>query len=111
MQIIKATGLHRKSGGAQWRELRFFRYLEVETELCRECPRRHIMRPAERRQKVIKRIFIRHIHTRKLQAPLEPIPVEKVVVPTRRIKQIPLLNARRVMVIRSSPWSRNFQQR
>jgi hypothetical protein len=24
MQIIKATGLHRKSGGAQWRDLRFF---------------------------------------------------------------------------------------
>jgi hypothetical protein len=23
MQIIKATGLHRKSGGAQWRDLRF----------------------------------------------------------------------------------------
>jgi len=22
-QIIKATGLHRKSGGAQWRDLRF----------------------------------------------------------------------------------------
>jgi hypothetical protein len=24
MQILNATGLHRKSGGAQWRELRFF---------------------------------------------------------------------------------------
>jgi hypothetical protein len=23
MQIISATGLHRKSGGAQWRDLRF----------------------------------------------------------------------------------------
>jgi hypothetical protein len=23
MQIIKATGLHRKPGGAQWRDLRF----------------------------------------------------------------------------------------
>jgi hypothetical protein len=23
MQIIEATGLHRKSGGAQWRDLRF----------------------------------------------------------------------------------------
>jgi hypothetical protein len=28
MQIIKATALHRKSGGAQWRDLRFlFRVL------------------------------------------------------------------------------------
>jgi hypothetical protein len=24
MQILNATGLHRKSGGAQWRDLRFF---------------------------------------------------------------------------------------
>jgi hypothetical protein len=29
MQILNATGLHRESGGAQWRDLRFGFFLEM----------------------------------------------------------------------------------
>jgi hypothetical protein len=35
MQILNATGLHRKSGGAQWRDLRF---LPIPQELRPESP-------------------------------------------------------------------------
>jgi hypothetical protein len=32
MQILNATGLHRKSGGAQWRDLRFLSRVGRATE-------------------------------------------------------------------------------
>ena len=38
--------------------------LEVETNLRREGPRGHIVSPAERRQKIVKRILVCQVHAR-----------------------------------------------
>jgi hypothetical protein len=61
-----------------------------------------IVRPAKGRQEVIKRRLVRHIHASHLETPLEAIAIEEVVVSNRSVKEIPLPNAGRVMVVIAS---------
>jgi hypothetical protein len=51
MQIIKATGLHRKSGGAQWRDLR----LPIPKPLLRAIPTLPFVISTEAQRTAVKR--------------------------------------------------------
>src|SRR5579862_2703236 len=83
----------------------------MEPERCRQRPRRDVMRPAERRQKVVQRVVVRHVDRLKSQTPLEAVPAKQIVVAHRHIKQIPRRDARRIMVVILRAWLGNTEQR
>src|SRR5215472_10710900 len=78
----------------------------MQPHLCGECARRHVMRPAKRRKEVVQRIVIRKIDCCQLEAHLEPVAVEQIVVSDRCVKQISLCNARWIMVVIVRTWRR-----
>src|SRR5580658_6010345 len=73
--------------------------LEVEPDLSANAPRRHEVRPAERRKEVIQRLFIRDVDDRESSAHLVLVSVEKIVVADGEIEEVSLRNARRILVI------------
>ena len=56
------------------------RQLKVETDLSGDGPRRHIVRAAECRKKVVERVFVRDVDDGQLRAHFVFIAVEQVVV-------------------------------
>ena len=82
-------------------------FLEMKSEFCRERPRRDVVRAAEGRQKIVKRILVRHIHARHVKTPLVPIPGEEVVFSNGGVEEISLLNPRRIMVVVAGARRRN----
>jgi hypothetical protein len=68
------------------------------------------MRSAEGRKKIVKGVFVRHIHARQVKTPLVSIAIEEVVFSNGGVVEIPLSNARRIVVVIAGTWSRNAQQ-
>src|ERR1700722_18772952 len=83
---------------------------EVESHLRSKRSRRHVVRPAERRQEVIKGILIRDVDAGQAAAPFGCVSFEKVIVPNRCIEETSVLDARGIMVVVARPWSRNAHQ-
>ena len=77
--------------------------LEVKSDLRRQRPRRHIMRPTEGRQKIVERIFIRDVDRGKPQAHFVLVAVEHIVMPKSDIEQTPRRDARRFVSSFSVP--------
>lgn len=66
--------------------------------------RRDVVRAAERREKVVERVFVRDVNRRQLQADFVSIPVEEVVMADSEIEQVSWRHARRIGVIVFSTW-------
>ena len=81
------------------RPVRISDALEVEPNLRRHRPWRHIVRSAERRQEVVQRVFVRDVHRRQPQTPLVAIAAQQVVLSQRCVEEIPWRNARRILVV------------
>jgi hypothetical protein len=81
--------------------------LEMKSEFRRQRPWRDVMRAAEGRQKVVKRVLVRHIHSRHLETPLVAITIEEVVLSDGGVKEIPLSNSGRIMVVIAGARGRN----
>src|SRR6185369_9267647 len=73
--------------------------LEVEAEFGGIGPRGHKMRPAERRQEVVKRGLVRQVDHGEASAPFVAVPVEQVVVAGTDVEQVTRSNARRIVVV------------
>src|SRR6516165_9427762 len=84
---------------------------EVEANLSCYRARSDVMRAAERGEKVIQGILIRKVDYGYSRAPLEAIPVEKIVLTDREIEQMSRLNARRIGIVVFSVWRGHFDQR
>ena len=69
-----------------------------------------IVRAAEGGKEIVKRSLVRDIHACHLETPLVAIAIEEVVVSDRSVKEIPLPNARWIMVVIARARSRNPQQ-
>ena len=69
--------------------------LEMEPDLGRHRAWRHIVRPAEGREKVIQRQLVTHIDGGNPQTPFVTFAFEQVVVAHRNIKQVTGSDARR----------------
>src|SRR5438270_14035587 len=85
--------------------------LEVKPHLRRVAARRHVVRAAEGREKVVQRGPVGQIYRRELQAPFVAVASEKIVVPDGQIKQMARRNARRIVVIILRSWRRYGYQR
>ena len=70
----------------------------------------NVVRAAERREKVVERVFVRDINRRQLQADLVSIPVEEVVMSDSEIEQVSRRHARRIGVVVFSAWRRYLHQ-
>ncbi len=75
--------------------------LEMEGDLSRERPRRHIVRSAERREKVIQRVLVRYVDAGQLQTPAVPVPFEQVVFANGSVEQASWSDSRRVLIVGS----------
>src|SRR5579872_557050 len=85
---------------------------EVVAQLSGIRPWRNEMRSAERRQKVVKGDFVRHIDDREGQTDsLVTTGVENVVVSDREIEKAARTDARRVVIIILRPWRGNADAR
>ena len=69
------------------------------------------MRPAERREEIIKRFLIHQVHHRQTGAPLIPVAFENIVVTHREIEQIARPDARWIVIVVLSPGRWNAYQR
>lgn len=74
--------------------------LKVEAELGCVRSRRNEVRPAERRQEVVKRRFVRYIDGRQAQTPLVAtlVDMEEVIIAYAYVKEIARLNTRWMVV-------------
>ena len=81
-------------------------HLEVETQLSRYRSRRDVVCPAEGREEVVQRFFIRHIDHGDPRAPFVPVTTEEVIVTHREIEQIAGLDALWIVVVVFGAWSR-----
>jgi hypothetical protein len=61
--------------------------LEMKANLSCQRPRRHVVRAAKRRQKVVQGILVRQVDRRQLQTPLVPVALEEVVVADSKVKE------------------------
>src|ERR1035438_1367948 len=84
--------------------------LKVKTQFGRQRSRRDVMRPAERRKKVVERILVGHIDGRQAQTHPVLVALEYVVVPDRYIEQVSRRDARRILVVVLRVWRRHLQQ-
>ena len=75
------------------------RLLKVEPELGRQRSRRHIVRPAEGREKVIQCQFVGDVDGGKRETPFVTFAFKQVVVTHRNIEQVTRRNARRIVVV------------
>jgi hypothetical protein len=73
--------------------------LEVEAELYGLGSWRHVVRPAERREEVVKRCLVRQIDDREAQAPLVAVSVEEVVSSRAGVEQAARRDALRIVVV------------
>ena len=69
-------------------QVRYTPRLEVEPELHRQGPRRHVVRPAKGRQEVVQRIVVRQVDGRELKAPLVSVSHQEVVIAYRNIEEV-----------------------
>jgi len=83
--------------------------LEVEADLARERARRDVVRPAERGQEVVERLFIRHIDHGEPRTPFEPVSMEDIVVAHGEIKEAARSDALWIMVVVFSVWGRYLE--
>ena len=60
---------------------------------------RHIVRPTECGEEVVKRIFVCQIDYRKAQTPLVTIPIEQIVLAHRNVKQMSWRDTRWILVV------------
>src|SRR4051794_16602337 len=73
---------------------------EVESDLPGQRPRRHKMRAAEGREKVVEHLFVGQIDGCELQANfVATFASEDVVVTNRQVEQVAWGNARRILVV------------
>src|ERR1700677_4654696 len=82
----------------------------METKLRRQSTRCDIVRTAEGREEVIKRVFVGDVHTRETKTPLVLIAVEQIILPNRSVKQAAFSNARRVLIVILRTGRRNRHQ-
>jgi hypothetical protein len=87
--------------------------LEMESDLRRDGPGRHVMGSAESGEKVVKRILVGDIDGGELQTHSVPIAAEvvKVVISDSEIEKMPCRDARRILVVVLRSGSRNLDQR
>jgi len=84
--------------------------LKVKSDLCRQRPWCQIVRAAEGRKKVVKRVLVGQVHGRQLQAHLVSVAVEHVVVSDRQIKQMARCDSRRILVVVLRSGRRNLHE-
>ncbi len=84
---------------------------EVEPELRRQRARRHIVRPAEGRKKVIQRRFVGYVDGGKRKTPFVMVAFEQVIVAHRNIKQVARRDARRIVIVIFGSGRRYLQKR
>src|SRR5271170_6178170 len=84
--------------------------LEVETNLCRESSRGHIVSSAERRQKVVKRVLVGDVDGLQAQTPSVIVTFEDVVFANGGVEQIAWLDPLRILVVIARVRSGNFHQ-
>src|ERR1700759_1370977 len=77
----------------------FCRLLEVERDLCSRSPRRHVVRSAECRQKVIEHVVVGDVDGGQGQVHLVTFLMEDVVLADREIEQVAWRNAWWVFVV------------
>ena len=82
----------------------------METQLHCFCPRRHVVRAAERGKEVVKGIFIGEVDDRKPQTPPVTVAIEQIVLAHGKVEQMPRLNAGRIVVIVLRPRFRDLHQ-
>jgi hypothetical protein len=85
--------------------------LEVESQLTRKRPRRHVMRAAERGQEVVQRYLVGQVDDREACAPPVFVIMKEVVISDGRIEQVARSDARRVFIVIFCPGRRNFCER
>src|SRR5690349_2735953 len=85
--------------------------LEMKAEFRRECSRRHEVRAAEGRKKVVKSNFVRYVDGGDAQAPLVAVTMKQIVLPRSNVKQIAWRDARRIVIIVFRSVRRNYDTR
>src|SRR5580704_9791791 len=73
--------------------------LKMEPHRSANSPRRHVMRTAEGREKVVQRFFIRKVDDGDAGAPFPFVAVKQVVVADAEIEQVARGDARRVVIV------------
>ena len=63
--------------------------LEMEAYGARECPRRQVVRPAERRKKIVEGVLVCQIDHFQTRTPLIAVVVKEVVIADREIEHMP----------------------
>ena len=81
----------------------------MEGQFRRQRTRRDVVGTAKGGEEVVKRGLVRNIHARHLETPLEAIAIEEVVVSNGSVKEIPLPNAGRIMVVIARAWGGNSE--
>ena len=90
MRAVASTALPSSTGE---------RRLEVKPELSRQGARRHVMRSAEGREKVIQRQFVGDVDGGKRKTPFVVVAFEQIIVAYRNIKQVTRRDARRIVIV------------
>src|SRR5499427_4679004 len=72
---------------------------EVETDFPCQRSRRQVMRAAERRQKVVKRVRVRDIDRGELQAHFVFVALENIVIANRQVEHVPRCNSWRIFIV------------
>src|SRR5271166_4207823 len=83
--------------------------LEVKSQLGRQRPRRHVMRAAEGRKKVVQRVLVGDVDGRQLQADFVLVAMKHIVVSHGNVEETARRNAWRILVVVLRIWGRHLQ--
>ena len=83
---------------------------EIQRQPCRQRSRSHVVGSAERREKVVERVFIGDVDCRQVEVQLVALAVEDIVLTDRHVKEIAWRDALWITVIVARVWSWNLDE-